>query len=376
MIPFVDLKRDNEEIQAELNAAIQGVIERGAFTLGSEVEAFESEFAAYCEADHAVGVGSGTDALCLALKACGVGPGAEVITSPNTFIATAEAISLCGAVPVFVDVCEDTYNIDPRLIPAAITPRTRAIIPVHLYGRPADMEAIMTIAREHGLKVIEDACQAHGARYRGRRVGAIGDAGCFSFYPSKNLGAMGDGGMVTTNNSSMAETIKLLRNHGEVKKYSHAIKGHCSRLHGLQAAILRVKLDRLDAWNNRRQANSAHYKALLADSPGIVTPGHADDRDHVYHLYVIRAPYRDDLMKALAGAGVAAGIHYPAPIHLTEAYQDLDYKPGDFPIAERLAGEILSLPMFPELTTAEVADVGKQVITTNNELEARESSIV
>jgi len=369
MIPFVDLKKQNLALGAELNAAIGRVVKNGSFTLGAEVEAFETAFADYCGVKHAVGVGSGTDALFMALKAGGVEHGDEVITVPNTFIATAEAISMCGATPVFVDIDPATYNIDPKLIEAKITSRTKAVIPVHLYGQPADMDAVMALARQHGLKVIEDACQAHGAEYRGARAGALGDAGCFSFYPSKNLGALGDGGMVVTNSAEIAEKVRLLRNHGEVKKYAHAVKGHCSRLHGLQAAVLRVKLAHLDAGNAGRRAHAALYNQLLDEDGGrqsIVTPKTAAGGDHVYHLYVVKTPDRDTLIADLAEAGVAAGIHYPVPIHLTEAYRDLGHQVGDFPIAEKAAAEIMSLPMFPELHETEVRQTAGALIQALN----------
>lgn len=361
MIPFIDLHRQHQTLKTEIDEAISRVIGRSSFTLGSEVEAFEAAFAQYCGVKYAVGVGSGTDALFMTLKAVGINRDDEVILPANTFIATAEAISMCGAVPVFVDIDKTSYNIDSALIEEKITPKTRAIIPVHLYGQPADMDLVMTLVRQYNLHVIEDACQAHGARYKGARVGSIGDAGCFSFYPSKNLGALGDGGMVVTNNNAFAEKVRLLRNHGEVSKYNHAVKGRCSRLHGLQAAVLNVKLKHLDRWNSKRQANGLLYNNFISNVEEIVTPKLLSDRDHVFHLYVIRTAQRNEMIKALNKVGIATGIHYTVPIHLTEAYRDFSYKVGDFPVSEYLAGEILSLPMFPELTADEVKVVSMRV---------------
>ncbi len=362
MIPLVDLRRQPEALKEELTAAIDQVIETSAFTLGETVERFETAFAAYCQTEFAVGVGSGTDALYLALVACGVTAGDEVITSPNTFIATAEAISMCGAKPVFVDVDPKTYNIDPSKIEAAVTPRTTAIIPVHLYGQPADMDPIMALARRHGLKVIEDACQAHGAVYRGRRVGSIGDAGCFSFYPSKNLGCLGDGGIVVTDDTVIAESIRLLRNHGESGKHRHLVPGRCSRLHGLQAAVLRVKLKYLDSWNQERREQADTYARLLEPYAPEAIPAPRGPGDHVYHLYVIRTAQREALRTRLAAADIGVGIHYPIPIHLQPAYQGLGNGTGDFPIAETLAQEILSLPLFPGLSENEISAVASAVL--------------
>lgn len=382
-IPFVDLKTQYQSIKAEIDTAIQEVISKTAFTLGGYVQRFEENFAEYCEVKHCVGVSSGTDALHLALLACGVGQGDEVIISVNTFIATAEAVSHCGAVPVFVDIDEKTYNIDVTKIEEKITRKTKAIIPVHLYGQPADMEAILEIAKRHNLKVVEDACQAHGAVVRPRstvdgpqkggkgnspwsivdspqRVGGIGHVGCFSFYPGKNLGAYGDGGAIVTNNPEIDKKIRLLRNHGEESKYVHSIVGYCSRLHSIQAAILDVKLKKLDEWNQKRRDNALLYSQLLKDSD-LVTPYIKDNVESVYHLYVIRVKDRDKLRDFLGSKGIATGIHYPVPIHLELAYKSLGYKQGDFPVAEKLAGEILSLPMYAELSGEEIEYVVRQI---------------
>lgn len=353
MIPFVDLSRQHEAIADELNEAIQRVVRKSSFTLGEEVDAFEREFASFCGVEFAVGVGSGTDALHFALRACGVGPGDEVITAVNTFAATAEAIYMCGAKPVFVDIDDATYLIDTSKIERAITEKTRAIIPVHLYGQPVDMREILSIAERHGLKVIEDACQAHGAENGGIIAGASGDAGCFSFYPGKNLGAMGDGGIVVANNPQIAEKVRLLRNHGEASKYNHVEPGFCSRLHGLQAAILRIKLKYLPAWNAQRIKAAKQYTELLQDCP-VITPVAQPEALHVYHLYVVRTRERNELISNLAGDGIATGVHYPTPLHLEPAFESVGYKLGDFPIAEAVASEILSLPIYPYLTATEI----------------------
>lgn len=348
-IPFVDLQAEYQTIKDPINTAITGVLNRSDYVLGQAVRDFEAAFADYCQAAHAVGVDSGYSALELILKAYGVGPGDEVITAANTFIATALAISNCGAHPVFVDMDPQTYNLDPTKLEAAITPATRAIIPVHLYGQPADMDPIMAIARKHGLRVIEDACQAHGARYKGRRTGSLGDAAAFSFYPSKNLGAYGDGGMIVTNDQHVAEQARLLRNLGQPAKYQHQVKGYNHRLDTMQAAILCVKLPHLDAGNTARRDAAAAYNELLADSP-VVTPEAATWAEHVYHLYVIRVNDREALQAQLNEAGVATGIHYPIPIHLQPAYAELNHKPGDFPVTEKYAAQILSLPMYPGIS--------------------------
>lgn len=359
-IPFVDLKTQYQTIKEEVDVAVNGVLERTDFILGQAVRDLEADFAQYCEASYGVGVDSGFSALELILRAYEIGPGDEVITAANTFVATAFAISTCGAKPVLVDIDRETYNLDPDQLEATITPATKAILPVHLYGHPADMDPILAIAREHRLKVIEDACQAHGARYKGKRVGGLGDAAAFSFYPGKNLGAYGDGGMVVTNDSALAERIRLLRNLGQPVKYRHEMKGFNHRLDTIQAAILQVKLARLDGWNADRRSAAASYTQLLADLP-VVTPSVADWAEHVYHLYVIRVQDREDLQAHLSEAGVATGIHYPIPIHLQPAFEELEYRQGDFPITEAYAQEILSLPIFPELDIERVAYVGKNV---------------
>lgn len=355
-IPFVDLQAQYRSIKDEVDAAVLAVMSRGDFVLGGAVTEFEKAFADYCEADYAVGVDSGYSALELALLAYDIGPGDEVITAANTFIATTLAISNCGAKPVLVDIDPDTYNIDPQKIEAAITPATRAIMPVHLYGQPADMDPILEIAQRHNLIVIEDAAQAAGARYKGRKVGSIGHAAGFSFYPGKNLGAYGDAGAVVTNDPAVADKVRLLRNIGQRVKYHHDIKGFNHRLDTMQAAVLQVKLPYLDGWNEQRRRAAATYERLLAGLP-IVTPSVLDDVEHIYHLYVVRLENRGALQEALQDAGVATGLHYPVPIHLQPAYQELGYKRGDFPITEAYAETILSLPMFPELDDQKVAYV-------------------
>jgi len=359
-IALVDLNRQHEALGVEIEEAIGRVARRSSFTLGEEVEAFEEEFAAFCGAKHAVGVGTGTDALHFALRACGIGPGDEVITAVNTFAGTAEAILMCGAKPVFIDVDEASYLMDPARIEDAVNDRTRAIVPVHLYGQPAEMPRILAIARRHNLKVIEDACQAHGAKLNGSFAGSMGDAGCFSFYPGKNLGAWGDGGMVVTDNMEIAEIIRLLRNHGEGGDRRHVVMGFCSRLHGVQAAILRAKLKHLSNWNVGRIELAEFYTEALRETP-VTTPHRNPEVSHVYHLYVVRAKSRDNLRKNLAAEGVDTGIHYPVPLHLEPAFRFLGHRHGDFPVAEKLAGEILSLPMHPYLRLAEARQVSDVV---------------
>ena len=326
------------------------------YILGKHVADFENSFAHYCETRHAVGVSSGTSALHMALLAAGVGPGDEVISVPFTFVATTAAICYTGATPVFVDIHPRTFTMNPALLQAALTPRTKAILPVHLYGHPADMDPIMDFAREHGLVVIEDAAQAHGARYKGRRVGSIGDMGCFSFYPGKNLGAYGEGGAVTTNNAAYTRTISMLRDWGQEKKYHHVLRGFNARLEGIQGAVLNVKLPHLDEANRRRAAHAGLYSELLAGAP-IDTPKTARWANHVFHVYAIRTDKRKELQRELTEAGIQTGIHYPIPVHMTEAYGNLGYKAGDFPESERAACEVLSLPMFPELTADQIRTV-------------------
>jgi len=361
VIPCGDLKLQYGSIKVEVDRAVQAVLDGGWFILGQNVAAFEQEFAAYCGAQFAVGVGNGTDALQLALMSCGIGPGDEVITAPNSATFTALAISATGALPRFADIDPDTCNLDARRLAEAIGPHTRAIIPVHLYGQPADMDPILAIARERGLRVIEDAAQAHGARYHGHRVGTLGDLGCFSFYPSKNLGAYGDGGMVVTNDPHLAERVRMLRNGGQKTRYDHQLLGLNSRLDELQAAILRVKLPYLDTWNQQRRHIAALYTALLGDTR-VETPLELPQVEHVYHLYVVRCEQRDALQKHLAERGVETAIHYPMPIHLQGAYRELGYGPGSFPITERYAGQVLSLPIYPELTDAKVRQVAAHIL--------------
>ncbi len=365
-IPLVDLHMQYQALKSEIDAAIQRVLDSTHFIMGEEVERFEAHFAGLCAARYGLGVSSGTDALHLALLACGVAPGDQVVTTPYTFTATAAAIAHAGARPVFVDIEADTYNIDPARLEAAITARTRAIMPVHLYGHPADMEPILAVARRHGLRVIEDACQAHGATYRGRPVGALADAGCFSFYPSKNLGAYGDGGMVTTNDPEIAARVRSLRDHGRRGKYEHMAVGYTYRLDAIQAAILDVKLRYLGAWNEARRHHAQRYNQLLAGT-GLVLPVERPDCRAVYHVYVVRSPRRDEVVSRLQAAGVGAAIHYPLPLHLQPAWQDLGYRQGDFPVAEACASSVLSLPLYAELTEGqaqEVADRLKSIIAS------------
>jgi dTDP-4-amino-4,6-dideoxygalactose transaminase len=360
-VPFLDLKGQYESIKDEIGVAIQQVLDSCAFAGGPFVEQFEKEFASFCQCQYAIGVGSGTDALWLALLAVGVGPDDEVITTPNTFIATAEAISFCGAKPVFVDIEEKTYNINPFLLEAAITPRTKAIIPVHLFGQMADMDPIVGIAKAHGLFVIEDACQAHGAEYKGRSAGSIGDAGCFSFYPGKNLGAYGEAGAIVTNNFELDKNIRMLRDHGQAKKYYHAMVGWNARMDGFQGSVLSVKLKHLKVWNEARRKNAQLYDELLTDLNGVIIPREVDYAKHVYHIYAVRVKNRDPVIRSLSEKGIYCGIHYPIPIHLQDAYNLMKLRKGKFPIAERCAEEFISLPMFPELTKEQIEHTVKNV---------------
>lgn len=355
-VPFVDLKAQYAALKPEMDRAIQGVVDRCDFILGKELSAFEEDFARFCEVEHAIGVANGTDALRLGLLAAGIGPGDEVVTAANTFIATTEAISQTGAEFRLVDVDERTYNLNPALLEQAITPKTRAVIPVHLYGQPADMDPILDVARRHDLVVMEDACQAHGARYKGRRAGSMGHLAAFSFYPAKNLGAYGDAGAVATRDAALAQALGLLRNHGQKSKYEHVMEGYCSRLDTLQAAVLRVKLPHLDGWNARRRQVAAWYGERLADLP-VVRPFVLDGVEPVYHLYVIRTEPRDALREYLSTRGIGVGMHYPISLPRTEAYQGRGFRSGQFPVTERVAGEILSLPMFAEMTLAQVDEV-------------------
>ncbi len=356
MIPFVDLRAQYASIKDEVNVAIQGVLESCQFTLGSEVAAFEKEFAAYSGTTEGVAVNSGTSALHLALLAAGIGPGDEVITVPFTFVATAAAIHYAGATPVYIDVDPVTLTMDPAKLEAAITSKTRAVIPVHLYGQPADMDPIGEIARRRGLIVIEDAAQAHGAEYKGRRVGSLGDMACFSFYPGKNLGAYGEGGLVATNNPDFTKKLRILRDWGAEQKYHHVLKGYNYRMDGIQGAILRVKLCHLEAWIAARRQAAKFYDEGLVGS-GIETAGSATPVKHVYHIYAVRSPDRSAWQQALAANDIQTGIHYPIPVHLQPAYNEGRWKAGDFPHSEKAAKEVLSLPMYPELTQGQQCEV-------------------
>jgi dTDP-4-amino-4,6-dideoxygalactose transaminase len=353
MIPLVDLRAQYLSIKSDIAAAIGRVLDTGQFVLGEEVEAFEQEFAAYQGASHGIALNTGTSALHLALIAAGVGPGDEVITVPFTFVATVAAIGYVGARAVYVDIDPATFTMDVNRLEGAITSRTKAILPVHLYGQPADMDPILEIAKRHGVKVIEDACQAHGAAYKGRPVGALGDAGCFSFYPGKNLGAYGEGGMVVTNNAAMAREIRMLRDWGQDRKYHHVLKGFNYRMEGMQGSILRVKLRHLEQWTEARRTHAADYRRLLQDS-GVQIPIEAAYARHVYHVYAVRTQDRATLQRTLQSNGIGTGIHYPVPVHLQPAYEDAAYGPGDFPHSERAANEVLSLPMYPELSFTNV----------------------
>jgi dTDP-4-amino-4,6-dideoxygalactose transaminase len=350
-IPFVDLKAQYERIKPEVEAAMAEVISSAAFIGGQKLKDFETAFAEFCGVKHAIGVGNGTDALTIALKTMGVGAGDEVITVSHTFIATSEAISQTGATIKFVDIDPRTYNLDPQKLEAAITDKTKAIVPVHLYGQIADMDAIMTIAEKHNLYVLEDSAQAHGARYRGRRAGSLGHMACFSFYPGKNLGAYGDAGAITTNNDDFAKYARMYANHGRLTKYTHEFEGVNSRLDGLQAAVLGVKLRHLDQWNAERRQAAIWYDELLAPlSQHVITPYVLPDSEPVYHLYVIQVPQRDKLLDRMKAAGISGGVHYPVPLHEQPAYTYKGHQPNDFPVTSKIAANIVSLPMFPEIT--------------------------
>jgi dTDP-4-amino-4,6-dideoxygalactose transaminase len=359
-VPYLDLKAQYQSIKPEIDAAIARVLDSCQFVLGPEVAAFEQEFAAYCGAAECIALNSGTSALHLALLAAGVGPGDEVITVPFTFVASVSAVTYAGARPVLVDIDPRTFTMDPAAIEAAITPRTKAILPVHLYGQTADMDPIMEIARRHGLIVIEDAAQAHGAKYKGHPTGSIGDMACFSFYPGKNLGAYGEGGAVTTSNAEYARTIRMLRDWGQDRKYHHVLKGFNYRMEGFQGAILRVKLRHLERWTEARRAVVNLYNQHLADS-GVETPTEMPWARHVYHVYTLRADDRDGLQASLQADGIQTGIHYPVPAHLQPAYADLGYGRGAFPQAETAAKQVLSLPLYPELSSQAVAEVAGAV---------------
>ncbi|HYY89024.1 MAG TPA: DegT/DnrJ/EryC1/StrS family aminotransferase [Chloroflexota bacterium] len=359
-IPLVDLGAQLRPLRADILRAIEDVLDSSQLLLGPQTSAFEDEFASYCGARFCVTVANGTDALHLALRAAGVGPGDEVITVAHTFVATAEAVVLAGAVPVFVDIDPCTYTIDPALIEARITPRTRAIIPVHLYGQMADMDPILAIAAQHHLTVIEDAAQAHGAEYRGRRAGSLGDLGCFSFYFSKNLGAYGESGAVVTSNPDLAARLRRLRDHGSEARYHHVEFGFNARMDEIQAAVLRVKLRHLDDWNAQRREHASLYDTLLCDAD-VVVPQLAAGRLHVYYVYVVRSADRDNLRQLLHARGIGTGIHFPVPVHLQQASRGLGYANGDLPHAEQAAREVLSLPMYPELTPEQVRCVAEVI---------------
>jgi dTDP-4-amino-4,6-dideoxygalactose transaminase len=356
VIPYVDLKRQYRSIKSDIDAAVLRVLESSQFILGEEVAAFERAFAAYCGTSDATAVNSGTSALHLALLAAGVGPGDHVITVPFTFVATVSAIGYVGARAVLVDVDPVYYTMDPAQVEAAITPRTKAIMPVHLFGQPADMDPILDIARRQGIAVIEDAAQAHGAEYHGRRCGSMGTIAGFSFYPGKNLGAYGEGGAVVSSDARLIEQVRLLRDWGSPRRYEHTLKGFNYRMDAIQGAILRVKMDHIEAWTDARRSRAAIYARYLADTPVTVPLARGGCR-HVYHVYAIRTRDRQQVQAALREQGIHTGIHYPIPVHLQEAHADLGYRRGDFPVSERLADEVLSLPMFPELTDSEVEEI-------------------
>jgi dTDP-4-amino-4,6-dideoxygalactose transaminase len=360
MIPLVDLQAQYHSIKEEIDAAISQVIESGQFILGPNVKALEEEIANYCGTRYAVGVASGTDALHLSLIALGIGDGDEVITTPFTFFATAEAISQTGATPAFVDIDPVTYNIDPARIEGKITSKTRAILPVHLYGQPADMEAILDVARKNNLLVVEDCAQAIGAEFQNKKAGSFGDAGCLSFFPSKNLGAYGDGGMVVTNSEELAEKVRMLRTHGSKKKYYHSLLGFNSRLDEVQAAILGVKLKHLNKWIDARRRHARTYDQLLSSLP-IETPHVVEGRTHVYHQYTIESEKRKLIQETLGEAEIASAVYYPLPLHLQEVYKRLGYTPGSSPESEKASGQVLSLPMFPELTNAQIVEIASVI---------------
>ncbi len=356
-VSFVDFKEQNLKIKDQIDLGFKKVIEKGNFILGEEEKVFEDEFAQYCGAKYAIGVNSGTDALYLALAALGIGEGDEVILPSYTFIATALCISYAGAKPVFVDIEENTYNLDPKKLKKAITKRTKAVIVVHLYGQPAEMDEINKIAKENDLFVVEDAAQSHGAVYKGKRVGSLGDVSCFSFYPTKGLGAFGDGGMIVTSNEKTFEKAKMLRDYGRVGRYEHKIKGYNSRLDTLQAVVLSAKLKYLDEWNEMRNDNAQYYGELLKNVKGVIVPKILDNRTHVFQTYAIRVKNRDNICEAMQKNSIGVLIHYPIPIHLQEAYKELKYKKGDLPLSERIADEILSLPMYPHMNKDQIGYV-------------------
>jgi dTDP-4-amino-4,6-dideoxygalactose transaminase len=360
-VPFLDLKAQHSGIREELQGAFAEVMDKNAFAGGPFVEKFESEFAEFCGRKYAVGVGSGTEALWLILQSLGIAAGDEVITVPNTFIATAEAISLCGATPVFIDVEPVTYTMDPRLLEAAITTRTRAIIPVHLYGQMADCDPILKIAASHGIPVLEDACQAHGAAYFGKKAGSLGVAGAFSFYPGKNLGSFGEAGAIVTDDESIRSRAKIIRDHGQEDKYVHSRIGWNARMDGIQGALLSVKLKHLEKWNDLRRQHAEEYDRRLEGIKELTLPREAGGRQHVRHIYSVGVPARDELMAALKSNGIGSGIHYPIPLHLQGAYRFLGYPEGSFPVCEKAAREALSLPMYPEITSEQIQHVSETI---------------
>jgi len=359
-VPFVDLGELHRPIAGELRNVFERVLQRSSFILGSEVFEFEEAFASYLGISHCVALNSGTAALQLTLQALGIGLGDEVITVPNTFIATAEAISAVGARPIFVDVDSLSYTMDPALVERAITPRTKALLPVHLYGQSADLEPLLEIAKRNNLALVEDACQAHGATYKGKKVGTLGIANCFSFYPGKNLGCLGEGGAMVTHDADIAQRVRMLRDHGSIRKYEHRFPGYNFRMEGLQGAFLSVKLKYLDDWNDRRRKAASRYRELLTGS-SLVLPTEMPYGKHVYHLFVVQVNDRESLRQQLSAAGIETGLHYPVPLHLQEAYSSLDYTSGSLPVAERLATRLLSLPMHPDLTDELIEQVASAV---------------
>ena len=359
-VPYLELRAQLKPLRAELDAAIARTLDNCSFCLGPDVAQFEKDFAVFCGASHALGFNSGTSALHVAMLLLGVGPGDEVITTPYTFIATSWAISYCGAKPVYVDIDDATLNLDPKLIEKAITAKTKAVLPVHLYGQPFDVDTIAAICKKHNLPLVEDACQAHGAKYKDKTVGALGDIACFSFYPAKNLGACGEGGALVTNNAAFAARAKSLREHGSTVRYHHDEVGYNYRLEGIQGAVLGVKLKHLAHWTRERQRVAARYAELLADTP-LQLPTVAAGNESAWHLYTVRSPRRDELKKHLDANGIGNAVHYPMPLHLQKVYANLGYQPGDFPVAEKASREVLSLPMFPELTDAQIQRVAAVV---------------
>jgi dTDP-4-amino-4,6-dideoxygalactose transaminase len=353
-VPFLDLKAHHAPLRGHFKTAIAEVIDSGIFAGGPAVADFEEAFAAFCKCDYAVGLGSGTEAVWLALLACGVGPGDEVITVPSTFMATAEAITYCGAKPVFVDVDEGTYTMAPGALANALTSRTKAIVPVHLFGQTADMDPILKFARQHGLVVVEDAAQAHGAEYKNRRAGSMGEIGCFSFYPGKNLGALGEAGAIVTNNLELADKIRVLRDHGQARKYHHTMVGWNCRMDAIQGACLTIKLRNLERANELRHKHAQRYTMAFREMEEVIPPFEAEYSRHVYHVYAIRVTGRDDVIKQFEEKGIGYGVHYPVPLHLQPAYAELGYRRGAFPISEKIAEEYLSLPMYPELSESQI----------------------